>query len=176
MLSAPPEAERARLFDLLTQLDKARAREAARTDFMAFTKAMWPGFIAGRHHKTMAEAFERVATGKSKRVIINMAPRHTKSEFASYLLPAWYLGMYPDRKIIQASHTAALSVNFGRKVRNLVGADQYQSIFPGTRLQVDSQAAGRWATDLGGEYFAVGVGGALAGKGANLLIIDDPHT
>ena len=176
MLSALPEPERLRLLDLLKQLDEAKNREKSRTDFIAFTKTMWPGFIAGKHHRIMADAFERVVTGKSKRVIINMAPRHTKSEFASYLLPAWYLGMFPDRKIIQATHTAELSVNFGRKVRNLVGSDQYQLVFPNTRLQPDSQAAGRWATDMGGEYFAVGVGGALAGKGANLLIIDDPHT
>jgi hypothetical protein len=121
MLSALPIAERERLLDLLKQLEDAKNREKARTDFIAFTKTMWPGFIAGKHHRIMADAFEKVATGKSKRIIINMAPRHTKSEFASFLLPAWYLGMYPDRKIIQASHTAELSVNFGRKVRNLSG-------------------------------------------------------
>ena len=176
MLASMPEVERERLYMLLKSLDQAKAREVAKTSFIPFVREMWPGFILGRHHEIMGDAFERVANGSLKRVIINMAPRHTKSEFASYLLPSWYLGRFPDRKIIQASHTAELSVNFGRKVRNLVDSEQYQGIFPNTRLQADSKAAGRWATDMGGEYFAVGVGGALAGKGANLLIIDDPHT
>jgi predicted phage terminase large subunit-like protein len=124
----------------------------------------------------MAEAFERVARGECKRLIINMPPRHTKSEFASYLLPAWFLGKYPDKKVIQTSHTAELSVGFGRKVRNLVASDSYRRIFPGVSLQTDSKAAGRWNTNKGGDYFAIGVGGAVTGKGADLLIIDDPHS
>jgi hypothetical protein len=81
---------------------------------------MWPEFISGRHHAKIAKAFERVAQGKTKRLIINMPPRHTKSEFASYLLPAWFLGQFPQKKVIQTSHTAELAVGFGRKVRNLV--------------------------------------------------------
>jgi predicted phage terminase large subunit-like protein len=105
-----------------------------------------------------------------------MPPRHTKSEFASYLLPAWFLGKYPHKKVIQTSHTAELAVNFGRKVRNLVDQDIYTKIFPGVGLQTDSKAAGRWATNKGGDYFAIGVGGAVTGKGADLLIIDDPHS
>ena len=124
----------------------------------------------------MAQAFERVARGEIKRLIINMPPRHTKSEFASYLLPAWFLGKYPHKKVIQTSHTAELAVGFGRKVRNLVDQDIYKEIFPGMGLQADSKAAGRWATNQGGDYFAIGVGGAVTGKGADLLIIDDPHS
>ena len=124
----------------------------------------------------MAKAFERVAHGQCKRLIVNMPPRHTKSEFASYLLPAWFLGKYPDKKVIQTSHTAELAVGFGRKVRNLVDSEAYKNIFPGVGLQVDSKAAGRWATNQGGDYFAIGVGGAVTGKGADVLIIDDPHS
>jgi predicted phage terminase large subunit-like protein len=105
-----------------------------------------------------------------------MPPRHTKSEFASYLLPAWFLGRFPNKKIIQTSHTAELAVGFGRKVRNLVDSEPYKDVFPGTSLQADSKAAGRWNTNMGGEYFAIGVGGAVTGKGADLLIIDDPHS
>lgn len=101
---------------------------------------------------------------------------NTKSEFASYLLPAWFLGKYPGKKIIQTAHTAELAVGFGRKVRNLVGSADYQKVFPGVGLQSDSKAAGRWSTNKGGEYFAIGVGGAVTGKGADLLIIDDPHS
>ena len=124
----------------------------------------------------MAEAFERVARGECKRLIINMPPRHTKSEFASYLLPAWFLGKYPGKKVIQTSHTAELAVGFGRKVRNLVDSEAYKKIFPDVTLQSDSKAAGRWNTSKGGDYFAIGVGGAVTGKGADILIIDDPHS
>jgi predicted phage terminase large subunit-like protein len=105
-----------------------------------------------------------------------MPPRHTKSEFASYLLPAWFLGKFPHKKIIQCSHTAELAVGFGRKVRNLVDTDVYHNIFPDLNLASDSKAAGRWNTSKGGDYFAIGIGGAVTGKGADVLIIDDPHS
>jgi len=137
---------------------------------------MWPTFISGRHHAIMADAFERVAKGECKRLIINMPPRHTKSEFASYLLPAWFLGKFPHKKVIQTAHTAELAVGFGRKVRNLVDTEAYRDVFPGLVLSADSKAAGRWNTSKGGDYFAIGVGGAVTGKGADLLIIDDPHS
>jgi predicted phage terminase large subunit-like protein len=101
---------------------------------------------------------------------------NTKSEFASYLLPAWYLGRYPNKKIIQCSNTAELAVGFGRKVRNLVDSDLYAKVFPEVKLRQDSKAAGRWSTNANGEYFAIGVGGTVTGKGADLLIIDDPHS
>ena len=151
-------------------------KEGAEHDFLEFVKRVWPNSIYGPHHKRMARAFEKVASGKIKRLIINMPPRHTKSEFASYLLPAWFLGKYPNKKVIQTSHTAELAVGFGRKVRNLVDSEAYKDIFPGVGLQVDSKAAGRWATNKGGDYFAIGVGGAVTGKGADILIIDDPHS
>ena len=137
---------------------------------------MWPGFVHGRHHALMAKKFEAIAKGEMKRVIINMPPRHTKSEFASYLLPSWFLGLHPAKKVIQCSNTADLAVGFGRKVRNLVDSEQYASVFPGVKLRQDSKAAGRWATNKNGEYFAIGVGGTVTGKGADLLIIDDPHS
>jgi len=151
-------------------------REQAQKSFMPFVNVMWPSFIAGRHHAIMAKAFERVASGELKRLIINMPPRHTKSEFASYLLPAWFLGQYPGKKIIQSSNTAELAVGFGRKVRNLVDGDVYSKVFPNVSLRHDSKAAGRWSTNSSGEYFAIGVDGTVTGKGADLLIIDDPHS
>jgi predicted phage terminase large subunit-like protein len=171
-----PENEKPEILRLLRQLDEAKRCEASREHYIDFVREMWPGFIDGRHHKIMADAFERVAKGELKRLIINMPPRHTKSEFASFLLPAWFLGKYPEKKIIQTAHTAELAVGFGRKVRNLVGSTDYQKVFPGVGLQSDSKAAGRWSTNKGGEYFAIGVGGAVTGKGADLLIIDDPHS
>lgn len=150
-------------------------KEKCRQNFMPFVMEMWSAFILGDHHKRMADAFERVANGSLKRLIINMPPRHTKSEFASYLFPAWYLGKFPHKKIIQTAHTAELATNFGRKVRNLVATPDYQAIFS-TKLSSDSKAAGRWNTNKGGDYFAIGVGGAVTGKGADVLIIDDPHS
>jgi predicted phage terminase large subunit-like protein len=153
----------------------ADKRSQCKEKFIPFVEEMWPAFISGRHHKIMADAFERVAEGKLKRLIINMPPRHTKSEFASFLFPAWFLGRFPQKKIIQTAHTAELAVGFGRKVRNLVNTPPYQKIFP-TKLSTDSKAAGRWNTNKGGDYFAIGVGGAVTGKGADVLIIDDPHS
>jgi len=160
----------------LTKLEKLKDRELGQKRFIKYVERVWPTFISGAHHKRMAEAFERVAEGKLKRLIINMPPRHTKSEFASYLLPSWFLGKFPHKKVIQTSHTAELAVGFGRKVRNLVDSEVYNEIFPSLSLQSDSKAAGRWNTSKGGDYFAIGVGGAVTGKGADLLIIDDPHS
>jgi predicted phage terminase large subunit-like protein len=170
------QAEREKLLAELAHLEKLQNRKKSQTRFIDFVTEMWPSFIMGRHHKIMAEAFERVARGECKRLIINMPPRHTKSEFASYLLPAWFLGKFPGKKVIQTSHTAELAVGFGRKVRNLVDMEGYREIFPGLHLSADSKAAGRWNTSKGGDYFAIGVGGAVTGKGADLLIIDDPHS
>mgnify|MGYP003349865402 CR=1 FL=1 len=174
-----PKMSEAQLRDLYATVEEheiLKERETARSSFMAFVKKVWPHFIEGPHHKRMAAAFERVARGECKRLIINMPPRHTKSEFASYLLPAWFLGNFPHKKVIQTSHTAELAVGFGRKVRNLVDSDEFSDIFPGVSLQADSKAAGRWNTNHRGDYFAIGVGGAVTGKGADILIIDDPHS
>lgn len=171
----PPPVQQ-KIGALIVEAKRALAYEKAKDDFMVFVNYVWPTFIHGDHHVKMARAFERVATGQCKRLIINMPPRHTKSEFASYLLPAWFLGKFPEKKVIQTSHTAELAVGFGRKVRNLVDSDVYKDIFPAVGLQADSKAAGRWATNKGGDYFAIGVGGAVTGKGADILIIDDPHS
>jgi predicted phage terminase large subunit-like protein len=165
--------EQARLELRLLQIE---AQEKARTDFLSFAKYVWPEAIFGAHHTKMADAFNRLADGTLKRLIVNMPPRHTKSEFSSYLLPAFIMGRKPKTKIIQATHTGELAVRFGRKVRNLMDTEEYKQVFSDVALRADSKAAGRWDTDHGGEYFAVGVGGAMTGRGADLLIIDDPHS
>ena len=170
-----PEKKR-EVLKLLEDYENAKTKEKARTSFLPFVKSQWAAFIHGNHHEIMADAFERVASGKLKRLIINMPPRHTKSEFASYLFPAWFLGRYPQKKIIQTAHTAELSVGFGRKVRNLIQTEDFKNVFPDVTLSTDSKAAGRWNTNKGGEYFAIGVGGAVTGKGADVLVIDDPHS
>ena len=161
---------------MLEELDDAKDREVAKSSFMGYVYHMWPQFISGRHHKIMGNAFDRVLSGECKRLIINMGPRHTKSEFASKLLPSMFMGLYPNKKIIQTSHTAEFAVSWGRKTRNVVNSERYKELFPKASLMADSKAAGRWETSEGGEYFAIGVGGGVAGKGADLFIIDDPHT
>ena len=152
-----------------------KIQSKAKNDFLSFVKCVWPEFVEGSHHRHIADKFNKLATGEINRLIVNMPPRHTKSEFASYLLPAWMVGRDPKLKIIQATHTGELAVRFGRKAKNLIDSEDYGKIFK-TRLQEDSKAAGRWETAQGGEYFAAGVGGAITGRGADLLIIDDPHS
>ena len=171
-----PDSQKMIILQDLERREQMLEKQLAQDTFMGFVNRVWPEFIGGRHHKIMAKAFERVANGECKRLIINMPPRHTKSEFASYLLPAWFLGKYPNKKVIQSSNTGELAVGFGRKVRNLVDSETYKTIFPNLELQQDSKAAGRWNTSKGGDYFAIGVGGTVTCKGANLLIIDDPHS
>ena len=156
-------------------LDQKKKDESVRDDFLSFVKYMWPQFIEGEHHRIMAEKFNRVAKGDLKRLIINMAPRHTKSEFASNYLPAWMIGNNPELKIIQATNNAELAVRFGRKAKTVIDTEEYQKVF-NTRLREDSEAAGKWETAQGGEYYAAGVGGSITGRGADLLIIDDPHS
>ena len=173
--SLPPDKAK-EFLHLTSEIKDAKNCEDSRKSFMSFVGTVWPSFIEGRHHKVMAESFEKIANGEIKRLIINMPPRHTKSEFASYLLPAWFLGKYPGKKIIQTAHTAELATGFGRKVRNLFQDEIFKKIFPNVSLRSDSKAAGRWNTNKGGDYFSIGVGGAVTGKGADLLIIDDPHS
>jgi predicted phage terminase large subunit-like protein len=148
----------------------------ARQDPIAFAKQVYPGFKVGPHHRKLAKIFQDVVDGKKKRVIINIAPRMGKSEFSSYLFPAYFLGKYPEKKIIMATHTAGLSEDFGRRVRNLLESEEYHEVFPNTVVADDQKAAGKWSTGAGGQYYAVGVGGALAGRGADLFVIDDPHS
>ena len=133
-------------------------------------------FVSQSRSEVIAEKLEQVARGELKRLIINMPPRHSKSEFASYLMPAWFLGRNPKLKIIQATDNTELAVRFGRKVRDLIDDPAYKSIFPDTNLKEDNKGAGRWQTDRGGEYFAAGVGAAVTGRGADLFVIDDPHS
>ena len=170
----PPKI-RDRAKQLLSGISEEEKKEKAQNNFLYFTKHIWPEFIEGKHHKIISEKFDKLATGEIKRLIVNMPPRHTKSEFASTLLPAWMIGREPKLKIIQTTHTGELAVRFGRKAKTLIDSPEYQEIFQ-TRLREDSQAAGRWETAQGGEYFAAGVGGAITGRGADLLIIDDPHS
>ena len=174
-ISKLPSYVRKNFLKLQVMYAEKKIQNKAKDDFLSFVKCVWPEFIEGAHHRHIAKKFNDLATGKITRLIVNMPPRHTKSEFASFLLPAWMVGRNPKLKIIQATHTGELAIRFGRKAKNLIDSPDYHKIFK-TRLQEDSQAAGRWETAQGGEYFAAGVGGAITGRGADLLIIDDPHS
>ena len=175
LLAAAPKEEKTKLLGIIDELNTRKDRVKAQDDFIYFVQQVWPDFISGSHHRRIAKIFEAVARGEKKRVIINLGPRHTKSEFASYLLPAWFLGKYPKKKIMQVSNTAELAEGFGRKVRNLVDSEDYQRIFPGVELRTDSKAAGRWNTNKNGEYYAAGVGGTLTGRGGDLVKIGRAH-
>ena len=168
--------EKMELFDMLEEREKRYGVAAARQDMISFAKQVYPGFKVGAHHKKLAKIFTDVIEGRKNRVIINIAPRMGKSEFSSYLFPAFFLGKYPNKKIIMGTHTASLSEDFGRKVRNLIDSEEYRELFPQTVVADDQKAAGKWGTGAGGQYYAAGVGGALAGRGADLFVIDDPHS
>jgi len=171
-----PDKQKRNVAQLLKQYSTQITQILGKDSFLDYIDHVYPGYKVGPHHRHLAQIFEDIAAGKKKRVIVNIAPRHGKSEMISYLAPAWFLGKYPHKKVIMASHTADLAVNFGRRVRNLVSSDLYRDIFPQVELQADSKSASRWGTNFNGEYFAIGVGGALAGRGADLFIIDDPHS
>ena len=146
--------------ELSERLAEIERVETCQNNFLDFVKSQWPSFIQGAHHKTMAEAFDRIATGKIKRLIINMPPRHTKSEFASHMFPAYLVGRNPSLKILQATHTADLAVKFGRKIRDLMLMEDFKKIFDSVTINPDSKAAGKWETQdtnnpkLKGEYYA----------------------
>ena len=149
-----PELPLAVQRDILAKLDElgvAQEKRSAQDSFLTFVKRVWPGFVEGYHHRIIADAFERVKRGELKRVIINMPPRHTKSEFASHLFPAWYIGHYPNRYVIQASNTSDLAVDFGRKVRDTIGDEAFREVFPGVSIHADAAAAGKWKTTATGE-------------------------
>jgi predicted phage terminase large subunit-like protein len=169
-------AEKIELMEMLEERERRYALHSGRTNMIDFARRVYPGFKVGPHHRKLSKIFQDVIDGKKKRVIINIAPRMGKSEFSSYLFPAYFLGNYPNKKIIMGTHTASLSEDFGRRVRNLLEDEDYHDLFPKTMLAQDQKASGKWSTEAGGQYYASGVGGALAGRGADLFMIDDPHS
>jgi predicted phage terminase large subunit-like protein len=164
------------LLKLTEALNAKQLQRNGAESFLTYVKHMWPDFVEGRHHQIFAEKLERVARGELKRLIINMPPRHTKSEFASTYFPSWVLGRNPKLKVMQITHTAELAFRFGRRVRDIIDSPDYQHVFPGVALKADSKSAGRWETNGGGEAFYSGIGGAVTGRGADLLVLDDIHS
>ncbi len=167
--------ELAEIERLADELERRTKIQAAYDDLLAFVKHMQPDYIVGKHHKLLADLLMAMESGEKDRITVSIAPRHGKSTLISVYFPAWYIGRNPNKKIMLVSHTADLAVDFGRKVRNLIATDLYREIFPTVGLAADSKSAGRWDTNQGGTFFATGVGAAIAGRGADLLLIDDPH-
>jgi predicted phage terminase large subunit-like protein len=161
---------------MLEELERRAALQAAKDDLIAFCRRMDPNYKVGRHHRLLADQLMALESGAKDRVSVNMPPRHGKSQLVSIYYPAWFIGRNPGKKVMMVSHTTDLAVDFGRKVRNLIDTDVYREIFPLVGLAADSKSAGRWNTTTSCEYFACGVGSALAGRGADLLLIDDPHS
>lgn len=176
-----------RVQEITEKLQYEDQLDFARNNFLPYVRHLWPtiynndgtirsGFIPGAHHEIVAEKFDRIISGDLKRLIINMPPRHTKSEFASIYLPSYFVGKNPGGYVMQATHSSELSLKFGGKVRDVVKRPEYLELFPMTSLKPDATARGRWMTSAGGEYYAAGVGTNIAGYGADLFIIDDPHS
>ncbi len=164
------DSERVKLEYRLAQLE---AQEKAQSSFLNFCRYVWPEMIVGEHHRRIAAKLDEVVSGKCKRLMIAMPPRHGKSQMGSYLFPAYLMGKLPKSKLIVGSHTAELAQRFGRMIRNLVAEDAYRELFPDMSLSADSKAAGRWDTSQGGEAFFIGKGGAMTGRGGDVVVLDD---
>ena len=176
MLDDSSETSLLSLDKMVRKLEEEATLQNTRDDLIEFCKRMQPDYKVGRHHRILADQLMALESGSKDRVCVNIPPRHGKSQLVSIFYPAWFLGRNPNKKVMMVSHTTDLAVDFGRKVRNLIASDAYNEIFPEVALAVDSKSAGRWNTNFGGEYFACGIGSALAGRGADLLLVDDPHS
>jgi predicted phage terminase large subunit-like protein len=169
----PPD-EAVELLAMFAELDGRKRQQLAQDDFLSFIAAIDTNYKFGIHLKRLGSLLMEVEQNIKNRIAVSMAPRMGKSQMISIYYPAWYLGKHPDHKVIVASHTADLAIVMARKVRNLINTPEYKAIFPNTNIASDAKAAAQWNTTKGGEYFAIGVGGALAGRGAHLIIADDP--
>ena len=168
--------EQVQIAAVIDELVRRKTAKTCQDDLIEFCKHMDPTYIVAPHHRKLATLLTQIAYGDKDRIAVSIPPRHGKSHLVSTLFPAWFLGKFPDKKVLMASHTGDLAVDFGRKVRNIIASANYAGIFPGITLAQDSKSAGRWSTNHGGEFYACGVGGALAGRGADLLLVDDPHS
>jgi predicted phage terminase large subunit-like protein len=168
-----PSDHDSEVLKLQYRLAQLEAQERATSNFLDFCRYVWPEMIVGEHHRRIAKKLDEVVAGKCKRLMIAMPPRHGKSQMGSYLFPAYLMGKLPKSKLIVGSHTAELAQRFGRMIRNLVAEESYKALFPNMLLSADSKAAGRWDTNQGGEAFFIGKGGAMTGRGGDVVILDD---
>ena len=149
-------------------------RRRARTNLIDYARYTNRAYRPAEHHHKIAEALERVERGECKRLMIFMPPRHGKSELASRRFPPWFMGRNPERSIIAASYNSDLAGDFGREVRNIMASPEHETLYKGSVLAADSKSQHRWHTNQGGGYTAAGVGTAVTGRGAHILLIDDP--
>jgi hypothetical protein len=164
-----PLAEKEALLSELETLQHKKLIKRCQEDFLEFCAYVYPNWKEGPHHRFLKTLLHKVKTGEETRLTVSLPPRFGKSETIAYLFVAWYLGHMPSHHIMMATHTAALSADFGRKVRNLLDSAQYKEVFPDTVVSKDKSAADNWATTLGGKYLAIGIGANVAGHGANCL-------
>jgi len=141
---------------------------------LAYGAAVQPGFQTPSHLVRLGERLEAIAEGRCRRLIVSAPPRHGKSLLTSVVFPSWFLGKRPAAEIIFTTYSQEFSEDHGRKVRNLLGSPIHKAIFPESCLSDDSAAAFRFTTTAGGIYVATGRGGSLTGRGADLMIVDDP--
>lgn len=172
-LPTMPVAEKAELLADLELLEQKTKFKRARDSFLEFCRAVYAEWKEGPHHRHLAPKLHDVALGTKTRMSVSMPPRFGKSESIAFLFVAWYLGHHPSHHIMMVTHTASLSADFGRKVRNLIDSPVYQNIFPDTKVSRDKTASDNWTTTMGGKYLAIGIGANVAGHGAHLLICDD---
>lgn len=168
--------EQLQIAAIVDELERREHARKCRDDLIEFCKHMDPTYVVAPHHKKLADLLMQIAYGNKDRIAVSIPPRHGKSHLISTLFPAWFLGKFPDKKVLMVSHTGDLAVDFGRKVRNIIADARYTAVFQNVSLAQDSKSAGRWSTNRGGEFYATGVGAALAGRGADLLLVDDPHS
>jgi len=168
--------ELAELDKLVGDLAERQRLQTLRDVLIAFCCHMQPDYKVGAHHSKLAHLLEDIEARRKDRICVSVPPRHGKSMLVSTYYAAWYLGRNPTHMVMLVSHTTDLAVDFGRKVRNIINSAKFREVFPTVSLASDSKSAGRWSTSAGGEFFAAGVGSALAGRGAHLLLIDDPHS
>lgn len=148
----------------------------AAENLIAFTEFTFERYRTAQHHKVIAEQLQRVERGEIDRLMLLVPPRHGKSELASKRFPAFFLGRQPEKQFLSVSATAELASDFGRDVRNIIGSPEYKSVFEETTLAEDSQAKGKWHTSAGGIYYSLGIGGSVLGRGADVMLIDDPYS
>lgn len=170
------EDEITEIMKIVDEIDTRAKNARIRNDLIEFCKHMQPDYKVGKHHRILANMLMAIERGDKDRICVNIPPRHGKSQLVSIMFPAWFLGRNPNKKVMMVSHTTDLAVDFGRKVRNLIATDEYREVFPHVNLASDSKSAGRWNTNAGGEYYACGIGSSIAGRGADLLLVDDPHS
>ena len=149
----------------------------ARDDFLTFVKVFAPTLVSdfkmGRHIKLLCSKLQGVVDGNIKRLMVFLPPRSSKSLICSKLFPAWYIGNFSNHEIMSVSHSDQLASDFGRTVRDIVNTEKFQRIFKGVALRSDVKAAGKWKTNKNGSYYAAGVRSQVAGRGANIALLDD---